>query len=169
MGAHDFGDHTVFTKADDVLSPPEKPVEWGYNCLTQGIHHGRPEQIWNIPLFQALMMLDNASLKELVVARIQTDALIFVHRGENPPSEQWANRVAEIAEEKFDDVFAAKMKELEAYYGSPEWYRDIRGAIDRVKNNRLNPHYRPLHSHDSINMLCRILGTICSIMASNEV
>jgi hypothetical protein len=166
MGAHDFGDHTVFTKADDILNPPEKPVEWGYNCLTQGIHHGRPEPIWNIPLLQALAMFDTRDLKQLVVARIHTDALIFVHRGENPPTEEWAQRVADLAAEKFDDVFAAKLKELEAYYDSPEWYRDIREAIERVKDNRLNTRYLPLHSHDSINMLCRIIGVSCSIAAS---
>lgn len=42
MGAHDFGDETVFTKADNQL-PEEKSIEWGFNCLTQGVHHGRRE------------------------------------------------------------------------------------------------------------------------------
>ena len=179
MGAHDFGDDTVFTKADnelglpndyDVPKLPEPPVNWGFNCLTQGVHHGRPEQLWNIPLFQALMMFDIENLKTLVVARIHTDALIFVHRGEGETkvTEEWAKRVADLAAERFDDTFAAKMKELEAYYDSPGWYTDIRGAIERVENNRLNPHYQPLHGHDSINMLCRIIGVSCSIAASRE-
>lgn len=165
MGAHDFGDHTVFTKGDN--EDPQPAVNWGYNCLTQGVHHGRPEPIWNIPLLQALAMFDTRDLKTLVVARIHTDALIFVHRGEGTrPTEEWAQRVADLAAEKFDDVFAAKLKELEAYYDSPEWYRDIREAIERVKDNRLNTRYLPLHSHDSINMLCRIIGVSCSIEAS---
>jgi hypothetical protein len=62
MGAHDYGDHTVFTKEDNEL-PEESKINWGYNCLTAGIHHGRPEPLWNLPLLQAFMMFGVDGLK----------------------------------------------------------------------------------------------------------
>jgi hypothetical protein len=143
-------------------------INWGYNCLTQGVHHGRPEPIWNLPLFQALMMFDNAGLKKLVVARIHNDALQFVHHSDTNVSEAWAQKVANLAEERFDDTLTAKLGELETYYDSPECYANIRAAIDLYEQGKGGQTlvYQPLHSHDSINMLCRILGTSCSIEAS---
>src|SRR3954464_6788954 len=83
MGAHDYGDHTVFTKEDNEL-PEESKINWGYNCLTAGIHHGRPEPLWNLPLFQASMMFGTDGLKHLVVARIFTDAMQFVEHCMEP-------------------------------------------------------------------------------------
>jgi hypothetical protein len=140
-------------------------INWGYNCLTQGIHHGRPEQIWNIPLFQALMMFDNAGLKKLVVERIRKDARQMIDHGTTDLPEDWPSKVAELAEITFNDTLTAKLGELEAYYDSPEWYSGMRAALEVYEQGQLNPNYQPLHSHDSINMLCRILGTSCSVKA----
>src|SRR4051794_24692578 len=46
-------------------------INWGYNCLTAGIHHGRPEALWNLPLYYAATVLfDKDTLKEIVISRI---------------------------------------------------------------------------------------------------
>jgi hypothetical protein len=135
-------------------------IEWGYNCLTSGVHHGRPEKIWNLPLFQATYMFSAQDLKELIIYRIYTDAMIYVHRGDKPrPSEAWANKVKESAEELYPNVIWRKITEITEYYSSPEFKREQKRVVERVKDHRLNPHYEPLHPHDSINLLCRIVGT----------
>src|SRR3954469_5412142 len=121
MGAHDFGDHTVFTKADNEL-PEESKINWGYNCLTAGIHHGRPEPLWNLPLFQASMMFGTDGLKQLVVARIYTDALQYVKDPESSVSPEWATKTRDLAEENFDDLLDRKMTELQDYYESSSWH-----------------------------------------------
>lgn len=158
MGAHDFGDHTVFTKKDDA--PAEEPkINWGYNCLTGGIHHGRPEVIWNIPLFQAVVMFGTEGLKQLVVARIYKDACMFVEHGQMP--DQWARDIRDLAGEKFEALLSAKMAELISYYDSRGWRSDVENVIEWYKEDKLNPHYKPLHGHDSINLLCRILACNC--------
>lgn len=139
-------------------------INWGHNCLTAGIHHGRPEAVWNLPLFQAAMMFGTDGLKKFVVARIHADALeqakrTDIHHG---LSEAWATRLHILAEEMFDDLLTAKMAELINYYESPLWRIEVKNVIERYKEGKLNPHYRPLHGHDSVNMLCRILAWTCS-------
>jgi hypothetical protein len=143
-------------------------INWGYNCLTVGIHHGRPEVLWNLPLLQAATHMFSADeLKELVISRIYTDALIMVNRGDEPrPSEAWAEKVKELAEERYSNTLQHKIGEISTYYKSSTYKNDVQGVVERVKDNRLNPHYEPLHSHDSINMLCRIIGVSSSIEAS---
>jgi len=144
-------------------------ITWGYNCLTTGIHHGRQEILWNLPLFQALSMFTAYELKDLVINRIYTDALIIVHRGPEPrPSQEWAEKIKKYAEELFPNLFQQKIGELSNYYQSGPWRQDVQVVINRVKDNRLNPNYHPLHSHDSINMLCRIIGTSAVHKAARE-
>jgi len=140
---------------------PEPEINWGYNCLTSGIHHGRPEALWTLPLLQAATMFTDNELQAMVVGRIHTDALIMVHRGEDNPewlTEEWAQRLKEEAENLYGSLLEAKLDELNSYYDSPAYRRDMTGIVVRVLDNRLNPHFNPLHNHDSVNMLCRILG-----------
>lgn len=144
-------------------------IDWGYNCLTVGIHHGRPEALWNLPLLQAMTMFQVNDLQEIVIARIYNDAMQFVEHGEEPRStKEWAEQVKEYSKNQFSDILTKKMKELQTYYDSQSWRQDVEGVIERIKKDQLNPHYAPLHSHDSINMLCRILGTSASIEASKD-
>ena len=154
-----------------MISSEDKPeIEWGYNCLTQGVHHGRPEKLWNLPLIQAAHMFSGDQLRELVVYRIYTDALIYVNCGVEPrPSEEWAEKVKKFAEDLYSNVFQRKIGEVSEYYRSSECTRDQLKVIERVKDNRLNPNYEPLHPHDSINMLCRIIGTSASIQARSDL
>lgn len=149
------------------MTTQKDEINWGYNCLTAGVHHGRLEALWCLPLLQAREIFDADALKDLVIYRIYTDALIFVHRGNQPTmSEEWAEKTKELAEAGYPEVLQAKIEELEKHYASPTWHRDVAAVVERVKDNRLNPHYQPLHPHDSINMLCRIIGTMASIQAS---
>jgi hypothetical protein len=160
----------------DTNTEPE--INWGYNCLTVGIHHGRPEALWNLPLLQAYEIFKEEALKELVVDRIYSDAVMFVHHspftqkgtGQTVTiTQEWAEKTKEIAEKRYSHVLQVKIDELEQYYNSPYWARDVADAVARAKKNKLNPYWAPLHSHDSINMLCRILGTSASIEATKEL
>lgn len=149
---------------------PEDKINWGYNCLTSGVYHGRPESLWNLPLLQAIHMFSAEDLKDLVVYRIYTDALILVHRGFEPrPSEKWAEKVKEIAERRYHNLLQRKVGEISQYYKSPQLKRNVESVVERVKDNRLSPYYQPLHGHDSINLLCRILGVSADQEASKEV
>lgn len=142
-------------------------INWGFNCLTTGPHHGRPEAIWNIPLRYAKQIYGDAVLEEMVVSRIYNDAMQMVEHGLEPrPSQAWAERVREIARERFQTTLDAKVKELSTYYQSDMWTRDTKDAAERIQRNKLNPHYEPLHSHDSINQLCRMIGVGSSIAAA---
>ena len=161
------------------LNLPDKPqINWGFNCLTEGIHHGNPEPIWNIPLMQAISIFRRHVLKSLVVARIYNDALQyvdhspFVQKGTGATMEiapEWATRTREIAEERYDRTLQLKVGELSNYYNSPEWEREQQDTARRVIEDKLNPGYKPLHPHDSINLLCRILGTKSAIEASKDI
>lgn len=144
-------------------------INWGYNCLTSGIHHGRPEEIWNLPLVHAVQIYGNVLLKEIVVARIYNDAMQFVKHTNTDhaiTTPEWADRVKALAEEQFDCVLKDKIDEISDFYKSSGWVRDIRDVADRVSSDTLNSNYKPLHGHDSINMLCRILGQRAAIEAS---
>lgn len=142
-------------------------INWGHNCLTAGVHHGRPEAIWNLPLGYAYQIYGDVVLREMVVARIYNDAMQVVENHfEADFTKEWAERVKELAEEMYAGTFDDKFKELSLYYMSNSWTREIQEAAGRIKRDKLNPGYAPLHPHDSINMLCRILGTSASIRAS---
>lgn len=142
-------------------------INWRHNCLTVGVHDGRPEAIWNLPLSQALMMYEHEGLKQIVVARIFQDAMQMVEHGDEPRMpDTWAKVTAELAEENFIITFATQLHEIVTYYSSASYKRDVEGVIERIKLNKLNPHYAPLHGHDTVNMTCRILGVSCSRKAS---
>lgn len=143
-------------------------IEWGYNCLTQGVHHGRPEKIWNLPLLYATEIYSKEELQQLVISRIFNDAMQYVEHGEGDQTKGWANRIKELATERYLRTLQVKVGEIDIYYTSLQFQQDAQDAIERVQNNKLNPGYAPLHPHDSINMLCRILGTGCSIEASKD-
>lgn len=143
----------------------ESGINWGYNCLTQGIHHGRPEAIWNLPLLYAVQIYHREMLHDLVMTRIHQDALqITLHNQEY--TTEWANQVRAFAEEMYDRTLQHKVGELSNYYKSPTFERDSDDAVRRFAEDKLNPGYKPLHGHDSINLLCRIIGTSSSIKAS---
>jgi hypothetical protein len=151
------------------LNLPDKPqINWRQNCLTEGPHDGRWEPIWNIPLMHAISIFRRQVLKSLVIARIYNDALQIVDHN-NDFDNAWASRVREISEERYDNTLQLKVGELSNYYNSPGWELEQQEAVRRVIEDKLNPGYKPLHNHDSINMLCRIIGMSASIEASQEV
>ena len=146
-------------------------INWGYNCLTVGIHHGRPEAIWNLPLLQTVNMFTPVQFQNLVTDRIYNDAMQFVEHADtdhNITTPEWADKVTEIAAPRILPIYQKKIGEITKYYRSPEFRRDLDDAIERNKVGKLNPGYKPLHGHDSINMLCRIIGVNASIEASKE-
>jgi len=152
-------------------------VEWSYNCLTAGIHHGRPETLWNLPLLQATVMFSIDELKEMVIARIYNDALQYINHSHFVQKgtgaivklpQEWADQIKQIADELYLDVLKTKLMEISQYYASSFWHNDVEGVIERIKANNLSSNYYPLHSHDTINMLCRILGTSSSQKISTK-
>lgn len=155
----------------------ENQIEWGYNCLTAGIHHGRPEEIWNIPLLYAATVVFQADvLKEMVISRIYNDAMQYVKNPDPDPNitekyiltQAWADRVKAIAEENYDHTLTQKVGEIDKYYKSAAWRAIQRESAARVTRDTLNPSYAPLHPHDTINLLCRIIGVSASMRASEE-
>lgn len=153
-------------------------IEWGFNCLTGYIHHGRPEKIWNLPLLQTTYMFRVDQIQELAVDRIYNDAMQYVERspfvqketGESVVfTQEWADKVKEIAATLVLDVYQKKVDEIAKFYRSPGFRRDVEGVIERNKHNKLNAHYEPLHSHDTLNLLCRIVGTSADHQAVTEI
>lgn len=158
---------------------PVAPIEWGFNCLTQGVHHGRPEKIWNLPLIQANAMYSKEQLKAIVVNRIFNDAMQFVNQTPQIVEQvgtgartkldwlkAWAETVKKYADEMFEGALESKLDELFKYYGSSHFKREGDDIIERIEVDELNPHYEPLHLHDTINLLCRIIGTSASRRAA---
>lgn len=142
-------------------------INWRQNCLTVGPHDGRPEALWNLSLIHAWMTFPEKYLQEIVVARIYNDAMQFVEHGEDPrPSQEWAEQVKQYANDWVLPTYQRKVEELNDYYKSSSWANDLRDVAERVKENKLNPGYQPLHGHDSINLLCRIVGVSASREAS---
>lgn len=152
---------------DTTVEEADTNIEWGYNCLTSWVHHGRPEEIWNLPAGYAVQIYGRIVLEELIVARIYNDAMQMVEHNDKY-DEAWAERIKELAHERFSDVLENKIEELNKYYTSQSWIRDIQGVVGLVKKNKLNPGYAPLHNHDSINLLCRIIGVSAEQSASRE-
>jgi hypothetical protein len=142
-------------------------INWGFNCLTMGVHHGRPEEIWNIPLGYAVQIYARDVLEEMVVSRIYNDAMQMVEHGVEPrPTKEWADRVKELARERFEMTLDDRVRGLSEYYDSRSWAYDTQDVAERIGRNKLNPNYAPLHSHDSINQLCRMVGVGSSIAAA---
>jgi hypothetical protein len=146
-------------------------INWGYNCLTSGVHHGRPEAIWNIPLvYAATKVFQRDVLQELVISRIYNDAMQMVEHGDSEiATPEWANLVKKYAETMYLHALQTKVGEAVRYYESPGWKLEQQESARRVAENKLNPGYEPLHPHDTINMLCRILGSRASRKASEEL
>ena len=145
-------------------------INWRQNCLTVGPHDGRPEALWTMPLGYAKLIYGQDVLKDLVVSRVYNDAMQMVEHGDAPRMPTiWADQTKEYAENWFPRILRQKLVELDQYYTLPNREHAIEGVVERVKANKLNPHYQPLHSHDSINMLCRILGSQASLEARKDV
>ena len=142
-------------------------INWGYNCLTQGVHHGRPEPLWNLPLNYAIGLFGKNQLALLVLTRIHRDALQITLHNEQYTTE-WANRVRAHAEEHYDRTLQHKVGEISTYYKSSGFKADLDRVVELVEKDQLNVFYEPLHGHDSINMLCRIIGVNACIEASKE-
>ena len=155
-------------KKESKMSTTE--INWRHNCLTVGPHDGRWEAIWTMPLLHAARIFRADPLKELVIARIYNDAMQMVEYGDEPRMPKtWADQTKEYAENWFLHIFQNKIGELVKYYASPHWERDVEDAVEQVKADKLNPGYAPLHPHDSINMLCRIIGSQASREASKDI
>jgi hypothetical protein len=141
-------------------------INWRHNCLTSGPHDGRQEAVWKMPLrYAAMHIFTREDLKCLVLARIYNDAMQIVANNDKF-DEAWADRVFNAAKERYDTVLQHKVGELTRYYDSPSFKQDMADAVERVMADKLNPFFEPLHHHDTINMLCRILGVPASIKAS---
>lgn len=148
-------------------------IEWAYNCLTAGIHHGRPEKFWHMPLLYAVQLYSKEQLQTIVVARIYHDAMQYVEHGDVEHgdlsfTQTWAEQIKQYAEDWFPTRLQVTVGEIARYYKSAERQRDIEQIVELVDENRLNPGYEPLHIHDSINLLCRMLGVKCSLEASKD-
>lgn len=134
-------------------------IDWRQNCLTSMPHDGRPDAIWNIPLVYATTVIFSADeLKALIVNRIDNDAMQFFTHGDPRYDTAWADRVKANVLEMYDHTLAAKVEEITNYYKSKSFKDDVMFAIERVEKDKLNVFYQPLHPHDTLNMLCRILG-----------
>lgn len=153
------------------LNLPDKPfVNWTWNCLTDGIHNGRPEAIWKLSLIQTTYMFTPAQLQQLVVDRIYNDAMQIAEHSDNPSMfEKWAEKTKEIAGPMVLEIYQRKVAEITEYYRSRMFKGDLDMAIELNKNNKLNPRYEPSHGHDTLNLLCRIVGDSAKRQASAEL
>jgi hypothetical protein len=133
-------------------------IDWTQNCLTGGIHHGRDGAIWNIPLNYAIQIYSAETLKGLIIERIHSDARqVAEHSSHHGPI--WAQLVRENAEKFYMTTLQHKVGELSNYYKSESFKNEQPDIVKLVKEDKLNPHYAPLHSHDTLNLFCRILGS----------
>lgn len=140
-------------------------INWRHNCLTVGVHDGSPEAIWNISLLHAVKIIDEVTLEELIIARIYNDAMQMVENNDDL-DKAWADRVRIHSIANYKEVLKQKVEELERYYSSVGWGLEMQEAARRLKVGKLNPHWAPLHHHDTLNLLCRIIGSSASRAAS---
>lgn len=142
-------------------------INWRQNCLTGGPHDGRPDAIWNIPLNYAIGLFSAETLESLVIARIVNDAMEFVEASpfiqkETGASfhytEEWADEIRKAAQVRYRTRLQHTVGAIATYYKSDSFTHDSMDAAERLKDNKLNPAYEPLHPYDSLNMLCRILA-----------
>lgn len=148
-----------------LLETPEL-IEWGYNCLTAGVHHGNPGKLWHLPLLYAVQLFSAEHLEALVVTRIYNDAMQFVESDSATP--EWAEATKQHAKERFRTTLQYTVGEISRFYKDPARQDSVARVVRLNQENKLSLSYEPLHGHDSLNMLCRILGTKCSRMASAE-
>jgi hypothetical protein len=143
-------------------------IDWRQNCLVGGVHNGRPEAIWKLPLmYAATVLFSKDALKEIVISRIYNDAMMISEHNDKYPK-AWADRVKAIAEERYDSTLQHKVGELSTYYKESRVKKEYAEIAHLVTENRLNPRYEPLHGHDTINLLCRIIGVGATGTADKE-
>lgn len=142
-------------------------IDWGQNCLTKGVHNGRDGALWGIPLGYAVSIFEAEALQELVVVRIYSDAMQMVRHGEGFTME-WAAAVKHYAELMYQHTLQSKIDELSKYYATQGWKSEQRLTLRLVTVSKLSVHYEPLHSHDTINLLCRIIGVGAEHKAAAE-
>lgn len=141
-------------------------IDWTQNCLTQGIHNGRDGELWNMPLgYAAQHVFRAATLRELVIQRIYWDAVQFVEHGDLSFTMAWALDVKNRAEELYPARLQVTIGKLSNYYKSEQWGREQEQVAQIVRQNKLNENYAALHTHDTINQLCRQIGVSASAYA----
>lgn len=143
----------------------ENQIDWTQNCLTAGIHNGRDGAIWSMPLGYAVSIFEAETLRELVIERIYSDARQVIEHNDKF-DQKWADAVKHYAELMYQDALDKKIEELEKYYKQHRFQQDLIRAVEHVKEGKLNVFYEPLHTHDTINLLCRIIGVSASRQAS---
>lgn len=171
MGYSDSEIVNIMKIDEDAVSelPKPDPINWGFNCLTQGVHHGRPEALWNVPLGYAVQIFPADALEELVISRIYQDAMQYVEQANDSntiTTPEWADKVKAFAEQYYRSTLQHKVGELSRHYNHPSYKLEIQRSAMRFRENKLSRAYEPLHFHDTINTLCRILGTKSSMKAS---
>lgn len=152
-------------------------ADWRRNCLFPGVYTGRIEPLWILPLFQAAYMYGKEELEELVIARIYNDAMqlvedrnqfgdtertvwVQVRNGERTIFDQeWAEKVRDNARKHYMTMLRHTVGKISHYYQSPEWKEEQLRVVETVQKGTYGQYFGPHHEHDSINMLCRILGT----------
>lgn len=152
------------------MSKTETEINWGFNCLTEAVYHGRPETLWDLPLNYVIDVFSKNQLALLVFTRIHRDALQITVYGYNEQyTTEWANRVRAHAEEHYNRTLQHTVGEISLYYKSAGFETDLNRAVELFEKDKLNQAYEPLHPHDSINMLCRILGMKSKTEARDEL
>lgn len=139
----------------------KEKIDWYQNCLTGGIHSGRDGALWSLPLGYAAQIFEAKTLREIVLERIYSDAMQLVRHGEGF-TQEWADGVKQKAEEMYERTLQRKVEEFRNYYLTPGWEADQERTVRLIKEDKLNILYEPLHGHDSINLLCRIIGVSSS-------
>ena len=132
-------------------------IDWTQNCLTGGIHKGRNGALWPMPLGYAVHLYDFDTLKDIVIARIYSDAKQLIENNDKYDL-AWADKIKENAEKAYYTTFQSKLDDLGDYYNSAIFRNDHKTIVRLVEEDKLNPGFEPLHSHDTINLLCRIIG-----------
>lgn len=157
--------------------PETTEINWRHNCLTEDVHDGRPDALWNIPLhYAATMIFSRETLKALIITRIYNDAMQFVGRSPSQKKQgtdetvvidqAWADRVKANAEQYYMSTLQHKVGEISLYYKNPSFALEMERMVARLAEDKLNWAYEPLHGHDTLNMFCRILGVSSAIKAS---
>lgn len=145
--------------------PEGRLINWSANCLTRGVHSGRQEAIWTMPLLHAASVFLAIDIEALVSARIYNDAMQLAEHGTGYTKE-WAERMREMAKVRCFELLTAKTAEIQEYYTSASWRNEVEMGIKLLQEDKLNERYKPLHSHDSLNLFCRILAQSCDYNVS---
>lgn len=143
-----------------VTEVPQEKVNWGYNCLTAGVHHGRQTDTWREPLKGLLDNLTVGEIMQTVSQRIKDDAQQYADVG---MLECGVDAVMiEFNKIDFGEWYLLHLVALEGHYkqlGMPlgERYMEDRPTL-----------YMHQLDQDSLNMVCRILGQRACIRAHSK-